>query len=74
MFENCLHSLFSSRARKAAVALVFLALAALGFSPRADAALKAWRLWSEAITDYVPTSRNQYGPFRIGPAYPYTLP
>ncbi len=39
----------------------------------ADAALKAWRLWSEAITDYVPTSRNQYGPFRIGPAYPYTL-
>lgn len=39
LFENCLHSLFSSRARKAAVALVFLALAALCFSPRADAAL-----------------------------------
>ncbi len=39
----------------------------------ADAALKAWRIWSDAIADYVPSNLNQYGPFRIGPAYPYTF-
>jgi hypothetical protein len=32
--------------------------------------LEAWKLWSEAILDYVPTSEDQYGPFRIGPSYP----
>ena len=33
-------------------------------------ALQAWRDWSEAILDYVPTNEDQYGPFRVGPAYP----
>jgi len=33
-------------------------------------ALSAWRAWSEAINDYVPTNEDQYGPFRIGPSYP----
>ena len=37
----------------------------------ADAALQAWKLWSLAIEDYVATAANQYGPFRIGPAYPF---
>jgi hypothetical protein len=32
--------------------------------------LEAWRLWSEGITHYVSTNEDQYGPFRIGPAYP----
>jgi len=36
----------------------------------APAALDAWRKWSEAITRYVPTSEDQYGPFRVGPSYP----
>lgn len=35
-----------------------------------DAVDKAMRLWSEAITHYVPTNEDQYGPFRIGPSYP----
>lgn len=33
-------------------------------------ALAAWRAWSEAILDYVPTNEDQYGPFRTGPSYP----
>ncbi len=32
--------------------------------------LSAWQHWSEAILDYVPTNEDQYGPFRVGPAYP----
>ena len=37
----------------------------------ADRAIAAWKAWSDAIRDYVPTDLNQYGPFRCGPAYPY---
>ena len=37
----------------------------------ADRALEAWKTWSEAIADYPATNDNQYGPFRLGPAYPY---
>jgi hypothetical protein len=33
-------------------------------------ALKAWECWSEAITHYIPTNEDQYGPNRIGPSYP----
>ncbi|MCU6709890.1 hypothetical protein M6D81_14440 [Paenibacillus sp. J5C_2022] len=33
-------------------------------------ALKAWEMWSEAITHYIPTNEDQYGPFRVGPSYP----
>lgn len=33
-------------------------------------ALQAWQSWSNAIRSYVPTNEDQYGPFRIGPAYP----
>jgi len=33
-------------------------------------AVEAWRAWSEAFRDYVPTNEDQYGPFRVGPAYP----
>lgn len=33
-------------------------------------ALEAWKLWSEAINDYIPANEDQYGPCRIGPSYP----
>ncbi len=36
----------------------------------ADAVDKAFRLFSEAITHYAATEEDQYGAFRIGPAYP----
>lgn len=38
-----------------------------------EKAMEAWRLWSRAADDYVPTDENQYGPCRIGPAYPYNF-
>ena len=39
----------------------------------ADAALAFWKTWSDDAVDYVPTDCNQYGTFRIGPAYPFTF-
>ena len=48
------------------------AIAARDFGPGADEALAAWREMSEAICDYSATARDQYGPYRIGPAYPFT--
>ena len=39
----------------------------------ADNVIKAWKLWSRAADDYVPTDENQYGPCRIGPAYPFNF-
>lgn len=32
---------------------------------------KALLLWSKAITYYTPSNEDQYGAFRIGPAYPF---
>ena len=37
----------------------------------AEIAVQAWEKWSRAIEDYLATAANQYGPFRIGPAYPF---
>ena len=34
---------------------------------------QALKLWSEAITYYIPSNEEQYGAFRIGPAYPFNL-
>lgn len=39
----------------------------------ADEVLAIWRLWSEGIQHYRSTNEDQYGPFRIGPAYPLTI-
>lgn len=46
------------------------ALAQRDCGAAAPLALAAWRDWSEAIQDYVPTGYDQYGPFRTGPSYP----
>ena len=35
--------------------------------------LAVWRRWSDAAADYVATNENQYGPFRIGPSYPFNF-
>jgi hypothetical protein len=48
-------------------------LAERDFGAGASAALGAWHAWSEAARQYIPTNADQYGPFRIGPAYPLTL-
>lgn len=39
----------------------------------ASAVREALEYWSEAITYYLPTNEDQYGAFRIGPAYPLCL-
>ena len=50
------------------------ALAARDFgAANVEKALDAWRAWSRAAADYVPTDENQYGPCRIGPAYPFNF-
>ena len=36
-------------------------------------ALKAWHLLSDALTYYPCSNEDQYGPFRIGPSYPFVL-
>ena len=38
-----------------------------------EAAKRAWHLLSEAYTYYVSSDEDQYGPFRIGPSYPFIL-
>lgn len=38
-----------------------------------DKVQKALHFWSEAITYYLPTNEDQYGAFRVGPAYPLCL-
>jgi hypothetical protein len=49
------------------------AIAARDFGVGADQAVAAWQAWSDATTDYIPTNEDQYGPFRIGPAYPLSF-
>lgn len=34
---------------------------------------EALKLWSDAIRTYVPSNENQYGPFRVGPSFPFCL-
>ena len=38
-----------------------------------DRVLAVWKTWSADIADYSPSDMNQYGTFRIGPAYPFTF-
>ncbi len=39
----------------------------------AEAVEKAYRLFSDAINDLITSDKDQYGPLRIGPAYPLVL-
>jgi len=53
---------------------LFAVIARRDFSDEAvPHVLEAWQCWSEAIRNYMPTSEDQYGPFRIGPSYPLTF-
>jgi len=48
------------------------AIAARDFGERhADEVVAVWADMSEAIRDYTATGENQYGPFRVGPAFPF---
>ena len=37
----------------------------------APAMIAAWAKWSEAMGHYTPGNEDQYGPFRVGPSYPF---
>lgn len=39
----------------------------------ADKVVEAWRKWSRTEVNYVANNENQYGPFRIGPAFPFNF-
>jgi len=39
----------------------------------ADEVLHALRLWSDGVGHMIPTNHDQYGPCRMGPAYPFIL-
>ena len=33
--------------------------------------MEAWRRWSDAMDYYIASNEDQYGPWRVGPAYPF---
>jgi len=35
---------------------------------------KAWKLWSDAMGFYTASNEDQYGPWRVGPSYPFIFP
>lgn len=37
----------------------------------ASAVLQAWETWSQAMDFYIASNEDQYGPWRVGPAYPF---
>ena len=37
----------------------------------ADHVLNAWEYWSRAMDHYIASNEDQYGPWRVGPAYPF---
>ncbi len=49
---------------------VTAAVARRDYGSDADAVLAAWRAWSDAMEWYVASNEDQYGPWRVGPAYP----
>ena len=47
-------------------------LAARDFGAEAAGGMvAAWDCWSRAMRHFTPTNEDQYGPFRVGPAYPF---
>ncbi|MBQ9545572.1 MAG: hypothetical protein IJV00_10650 [Clostridia bacterium] len=53
---------------------VLRSFAVRDFSPEsADLVLEAWRLFSDAADLLISTDYDQYGPLRVGPAYPLLL-
>lgn len=37
----------------------------------ANSIVQAWHIWSDAMDNYVASNEDQYGPWRVGPAYPF---
>lgn len=41
------------------------------FGDEYNAVLQAWGAWDKAMCHYVASNEDQYGPWRVGPAYPF---
>lgn len=39
----------------------------------ARAVVEVWKIWSRAMDHYVASNEDQYGPWRVGPAYPFVF-
>lgn len=39
----------------------------------ADRIVEAWAVWSDSMDHYVASNEDQYGPWRVGPAYPFVF-
>lgn len=39
----------------------------------ADNVVRVWQIWSTAMDHYVGSNEDQYGPWRVGPAYPFVF-
>lgn len=39
----------------------------------AENIVEVWRIWSRAMDHYVASNEDQYGPWRVGPAYPFVF-
>ena len=39
----------------------------------ADRIVQAWSVWSDSMDHYVASNEDQYGPWRVGPAYPFVF-
>lgn len=46
-------------------------IAVRDYGKDADKVLAAWKCWSEAMDYYVASNEDQYGPWRVGAAYPF---
>ena len=51
---------------------LFRKVAARDYGKKAvDAVMDAWKLWSEGMGYYIASNEDQYGPWRVGAAYPF---
>lgn len=65
-------SVFTSDSRTAEETLRAITARDFG-DEQVETVLRVWQYWSDGIDHYRSTNEDQYGPFRIGPAYPFVL-
>ena len=41
------------------------------YGEKAEAVMAVWKIWSEAMNYYIASNEDQYGPWRVGAAYPF---
>lgn len=67
------HSYFSNQPPEDPEALLRKSAAADYGKEAACNVVEVWRIWSCAMDHYVASNEDQYGPWRVGPAYPFVF-